>query len=138
MLVAARWVSTQSNLATTKVVVATKDLAIGTRLAPDMVQSVEWPAASPLKEPFADGEKVRDRVLTASVLRGEPIVAGKLAPPGETGGISAVLAEGKRAITVKVNGVERQARVEPRLLLVHFLRESLGLTGTHVGCDTSQ
>jgi carbon-monoxide dehydrogenase small subunit len=42
------------------------------------------------------------------------------------------------AITVKVNGVERQARVEPRLLLVHYLRESLGLTGTHVGCDTSQ
>jgi aerobic carbon-monoxide dehydrogenase small subunit len=42
------------------------------------------------------------------------------------------------AITVKVNGVERQARVEPRLLLVHFLRESLALTGTHVGCDTSQ
>jgi carbon-monoxide dehydrogenase small subunit len=42
------------------------------------------------------------------------------------------------AIAVKVNGVERQARVEPRLLLVHFLRESLGLTGTHVGCDTSQ
>jgi carbon-monoxide dehydrogenase small subunit len=42
------------------------------------------------------------------------------------------------AITVKINGVERQARVEPRLLLVHYLRESLGLTGTHVGCDTSQ
>src|SRR5689334_15821065 len=42
------------------------------------------------------------------------------------------------AISVKVNGVERQARVEPRLLLVHFLRETLALTGTHVGCDTSQ
>src|SRR5262249_44573833 len=37
-----------------------------------------------------------------------------------------------------VNGVERAADVEPRLLLVHFLRESLALTGTHVGCDTSQ
>jgi len=41
-------------------------------------------------------------------------------------------------IGVRVNGVTRQARVEPRLLLVHFLRETLGLTGTHVGCDTSQ
>jgi aerobic carbon-monoxide dehydrogenase small subunit len=40
-------------------------------------------------------------------------------------------------ITVKVNGTERSAEVEPRLLLVHFLRENLGLTGTHVGCDTS-
>ncbi|CAN5775803.1 (2Fe-2S)-binding protein [soil metagenome] len=41
------------------------------------------------------------------------------------------------AVTVKVNGVEYSRDVEPRMLLVHFLRESLGLTGTHVGCDTS-
>ena len=40
-------------------------------------------------------------------------------------------------ITVKVNGTDRGAEVEPRMLLVHFLRETLGLTGTHVGCDTS-
>ena len=41
-------------------------------------------------------------------------------------------------ITVTVNGRERQHAVEPRTLLVEFLRETLGLTGTHVGCDTSQ
>jgi aerobic carbon-monoxide dehydrogenase small subunit len=41
-------------------------------------------------------------------------------------------------ITVTVNGKRRQADVEPRLLLVHFLREHLRLTGTHVGCDTTQ
>ncbi len=40
-------------------------------------------------------------------------------------------------INVTVNGVERSADVEPRLLLVHFVREVLGLTGTHVGCDTT-
>jgi carbon-monoxide dehydrogenase small subunit len=40
-------------------------------------------------------------------------------------------------ITVTVNGVERSADVEPRTLLVHFVRESLGLTGTHIGCDTT-
>jgi carbon-monoxide dehydrogenase small subunit len=40
-------------------------------------------------------------------------------------------------ITVTVNGTERTADVESRLLLVHFLRDTLGLTGTHVGCDTS-
>jgi len=40
-------------------------------------------------------------------------------------------------ITVTVNGTERTADVESRLLLVHFLRDALGLTGTHVGCDTS-
>jgi aerobic carbon-monoxide dehydrogenase small subunit len=41
-------------------------------------------------------------------------------------------------ITMTVNGSEVTAEVEPRLLLVEFLRETLGLTGTHVGCDTSQ
>jgi aerobic carbon-monoxide dehydrogenase small subunit len=41
-------------------------------------------------------------------------------------------------ISVTVNGVKHEATVEPRTLLVYFLREDLGLTGTHVGCDTSQ
>ena len=41
------------------------------------------------------------------------------------------------SVSVTVNGQRRSAQVEPRLLLVHFLRDSLGLTGTHVGCDTS-
>jgi carbon-monoxide dehydrogenase small subunit len=40
-------------------------------------------------------------------------------------------------VSVTVNGQPRTAEVEPRLLLVHFLRDNLGLTGTHVGCDTS-
>ena len=40
-------------------------------------------------------------------------------------------------IKVRVNGKESEKEVEPRLLLVHFLREVLGLTGTHVGCDTT-
>ncbi|GIW24400.1 (2Fe-2S)-binding protein [Meiothermus sp.] len=44
----------------------------------------------------------------------------------------------KAHIKVVVNGVEHHSEVEPRLLLVHYLRETLGLTGTHVGCDTSQ
>ena len=42
-----------------------------------------------------------------------------------------------RRIALTVNGIRREAEVEPRLLLVYFLRESLGLTGTNVGCDTS-
>lgn len=43
----------------------------------------------------------------------------------------------KKAIAVTVNGVRSEHEVEPRLLLVYFLREVLGLTGTHVGCDTT-
>jgi aerobic carbon-monoxide dehydrogenase small subunit len=41
-------------------------------------------------------------------------------------------------VSMTVNGKVRKANVEPRMLLVHFLREQLLLTGTHVGCDTSQ
>ena len=41
-------------------------------------------------------------------------------------------------VTITVNGRPRAHDVEPRLLLVHYLRDTLGLTGTHVGCDTSQ
>jgi carbon-monoxide dehydrogenase small subunit len=43
----------------------------------------------------------------------------------------------KKPITVTVNGVAHQDEVEPRLLLVHYIRDVLGLTGTHVGCETS-
>ena len=42
------------------------------------------------------------------------------------------------SITIQVNGLAETREVEPRMLLVHFLRDALGLTGTHVGCDTSQ
>ena len=44
----------------------------------------------------------------------------------------------KVRISVNVNGVQHEHEVEPRQLLVYYLRETLGLTGTHVGCDTSQ
>ena len=44
----------------------------------------------------------------------------------------------RHEVTIDVNGDRRSVSVEPRKLLVHLLREDLGLTGTHIGCDTSQ
>jgi carbon-monoxide dehydrogenase small subunit len=44
----------------------------------------------------------------------------------------------KRQVTLAVNGTSRTLEVEPRALLVHVLRDDLNLTGTHIGCDTSQ
>jgi aerobic carbon-monoxide dehydrogenase small subunit len=44
----------------------------------------------------------------------------------------------KRTVSMTINGTVHTHEVEPRLLLVHFIRELAGLTGTHVGCDTSQ
>ncbi len=43
----------------------------------------------------------------------------------------------KKSVRINVNGTTRESEVEPRLLLVHYLRDTLGLTGTHVGCETS-
>jgi len=42
-----------------------------------------------------------------------------------------------RRVSIRVNGVNRTADIEPRLLLAHFIRQGLRLTGTHVGCDTT-
>ena len=46
--------------------------------------------------------------------------------------------EKHHVVTIEVNGIRQTAAVEPRKLLVHLLRDDFGLTGTHVGCDTSQ
>ena len=43
----------------------------------------------------------------------------------------------KELIKIKVNGRDREGAAQPRMLLVHFIRENLQLTGTHIGCDTS-
>jgi aerobic carbon-monoxide dehydrogenase small subunit len=43
----------------------------------------------------------------------------------------------KKSVSINVNGKPKSSEIEPRLLLVHYLRDSLGLTGTHVGCETS-
>ena len=60
---------------------------------------------------------------------------------GSNGGIVSSAAETENwrvPIQLTVNGVEHAATVEPRTLLVYFLRDDLSLTGSHVGCDTSQ
>ena len=43
----------------------------------------------------------------------------------------------RQKIRIKVNGADMEAEVEPRLLLVHCIRDVFGLTGTHIGCDTT-
>lgn len=105
VLVAAQWVGKQAVMATDKVVVAAKDLDLGSRLSPEVLKVVEWPKSSEVKGVFKDPKVLDTRVLNTSVLSGEPIVEGKLAPVGAKGGLSAVIGAGKRAMTVKVNEV---------------------------------
>ncbi|KQV80416.1 Flp pilus assembly protein CpaB [Massilia sp. Root351] len=107
VLVAARWINGQaaSQAGTGKVAVALVDIALGSRLNPDMVRMVDWPANAMPPGAISDPKLLASRVTRSSLQRGEPLMEGKLAPPGTQGGLSAVVAEGKRAMTVRVNDV---------------------------------
>lgn len=104
-IVAAGWISQQANVASTKVVVAAADIQLGSRLNSQMLKTVDWPAGSIPAGAMTKAEPLEDRVVKTSVLRGEPILEAKLAPVGTKGGLSAVIPEGKRAMTVRVNDV---------------------------------
>src|SRR3990167_7109281 len=79
---AASWVSQRGNIASTKVVVAAVDIELGSKIAPQMLTTSDWPSESVPSDAFKDASQLQDRVLKASVLRGEAIVDRKLAPVG--------------------------------------------------------
>jgi pilus assembly protein CpaB len=105
VMLASRWLLTQPAAKPGRIVVAGTDISIGQRLTPDMLKLVEWPAHSMPKGAFDDPQKIGGRVLKSSILAGEPLSEAKLAPVGTLGGLSALITEGKRAITVRVNDV---------------------------------
>lgn len=104
VLVAARWLGEQGS-AGTPVVVAAADIGQGTRLTANSLQTVAWPAGSIPAGAITDPKLLGGRVARADFVRGEPVLESKLAPPGTTGGLSAVVAAGNRAMTVRVNDV---------------------------------
>lgn len=104
-VVAAGWIAQQGQVASSKVVVAAGDIQLGSRLNAQMLKTVDWPAGGIPPGAIAKAEALEDRVVKTSVLRGEPILEAKLAPIGTKGGLSAVIPEGKRAMTVRVNDV---------------------------------
>ena len=102
---AANWVTRRTDASAAQVVVATTDVELGTKLTPQMLTVVDWPTGALPPGAFADVARLQDRVLRVGVLKGEAIVERKLAPVGSQGGLAAVIAEGKRAMTVRVNDV---------------------------------
>ena len=105
VLLAGRWLDRQSHSDITQVVVARTEISLGQRLAPEMLKLVDWPKNSLPPGAHVSTEKLDGRVLKAGLQRGEPVLEAKLAPQGTQGGLSAVISEGKRAITVRVNDV---------------------------------
>ena len=105
VIVAARWINAQASGNTNKVAVALVDISLGARIAPEMVRMVDWPSSALPPGAINDPKLLDSRVTRTSIQHGEPIMESKLAPPGTQGGLSAVVGEGKRAMTVRVNDV---------------------------------
>ena len=102
-LYAARWAAQRGGAS--KVVVAAVDIELGSRLNPQMLTTVEWPSGSVPPGAMTNIKDLQDRVAKVSIPRGDTLLERKLAPPGTKGGLSAVTADGKRAMTVRVNDV---------------------------------
>src|SRR5471032_765139 len=105
VLMAAHWMNDQASSTGGKVAVATTDISPGTRVTPDMVRLIDWPQNAMPPGAISDMKQIDTRVSRTSIQRGEPLMESKLASAGTLGGLSAVVAEGKRAMTVRVNDV---------------------------------
>lgn len=100
-----KWLQGQAAANSNRVVVATTDVHRGQRLTPEMLRMVDRPSKDVPKDAFTDAAKLSDRVLKVNLARGDILSESKLAPAGTMGGLSALISEGKRAITVRVNDV---------------------------------
>lgn len=105
VILASQWLTRQAQLGMRKVVVLGADVQLGSRLGPQVLQVVDWPTSSVPAGAFDDPKALEGRVVKTSLQRGEAVLESKLAPVGTKGGLSAVVSEGKRAITVRVNDV---------------------------------
>lgn len=105
VVVAAQWIAAQSASNSNRVAVALLDISMGARITPELIHMVDWPASSMPPGAMTDPKALEGRITRANIQRGEPVTEGKLAPAGTQGGLSAVVAEGKRAMTVRVNDV---------------------------------
>lgn len=88
-----------------KVVVAKVDIPLGTKLVNEQLSTVQMPSDATPDGAFEDATKLVDRVVTVQIAAREPVTDYKLAPEGSAAGLSAVIPEGYRAMTVKVDDV---------------------------------
>ncbi|MCC4115642.1 Flp pilus assembly protein CpaB [Aromatoleum toluclasticum] len=100
-----RWLESVAKPGDNRIAVAAVELQLGGRITPDTVRMVDWPSGSVPTGAFKDAASLDGRIAVSSLLPGEPILESRLAPVGTKGGLSSVVPEGKRAITVRVNDV---------------------------------
>lgn len=104
VFMAARWMQNQGG-EQGRIAVANADIELGDRISAEMVRMADWPQGSVPAGSFEDPKQLVGRVLLVSMQRGEPLTEARLAPVGAKGGLSAVVPQGKRAMTVRVNDV---------------------------------
>ena len=104
VFLAARWMQGQGG-DKGRIAVANTDIELGGRISPEMIRMTDWPAGSVPVGAFDEASKLEGRVVLVSMQRGEPLTETRLAPIGTKGGLSAVVPQGKRAMTVRVNDV---------------------------------
>lgn len=105
VVLASQWITNQTSASSSTVVVARVDLELGSKLTSDMLKGIPWPSGNVPAGAITDPKELDGRVVKVSILRDEPVLESKLAPLGTKGGLSSVVGEGKRAITVRVNDV---------------------------------
>jgi pilus assembly protein CpaB len=88
-----------------KIVVAAIDLPLATRIRPEQLKLVDWPVSAAPPGSFHDAKEVVDRILTARLLAGEPLVSGRLAAKNSGNGLAALIPDNMRAIAVHVDDV---------------------------------
>lgn len=104
VFLATRWMQGQGGNKS-RIAVANTDIELGGRISPEMIRMADWPAGSIPAGAYNEATKLEGRVVTVSMQRGEPLTETRLAPIGTKGGLSAVVPQGKRAMTVRVNDV---------------------------------
>lgn len=114
VILANKWISAQvpeqqvivqESVPLTKVVIAAKDLNVGSKLSKESMSVVDWPKANSPKGAFSKIEDVLDRVIVTKMVAGSPIVAAELATPGSGAGLVAMIDPGMRAMAITVNEV---------------------------------
>lgn len=87
------------------VVIVENTIEAGQAIKAAQIKAIEWPASAIPLNAYTRTADVEGRIARMSMIRGEPVLPGKLAPQGSKGGLSSIIPEGKRAITVRVNEV---------------------------------
>lgn len=95
--------STQASM--TRVVIVEQPIDAGKAVKVDQVKAIDWPSSSVPRDASSHTSSVVGRIALVSMMPGEPVLPGKLAPESAIGGLSSIIPKGKRAITVQVNEV---------------------------------